>query len=78
MTEYFNIKHMMTTLKIKDWKNIVPFRFYLDPLEKAYITMRQELLEMEHRGHLLIKYHIPQNKKLMDLTKVMLLKDRDA
>jgi hypothetical protein len=42
------------------------------------MVVRKELLEMNKRGHLLMKYRIEENVKLLQETILMLLKDRDA
>jgi hypothetical protein len=48
----------MKTLKIENWEKIVPFRQYLDPLDKALSEVRNILLTMEEKKHLHIKYII--------------------
>lgn len=68
----------METLKIRNWKNIVPFHFYLQPLEDTTKSVREELLEMHDRGPLFIKYYIEENDELRNRTESMLKKDRQA
>ena len=51
----------MKTLKIKDWREIIPFRYYLNPLEEALNNVRKELLRMDKVGHLQIKYIVEDN-----------------
>ena len=65
----FDIKQLMKTLKIEDWKNIVPFRAYLIPLLENLTSTREELLQMNKRGHLLIKYIVEDNKELQTRMK---------
>ena len=60
----FDIKQLIKTLKIENWKEIVPFRTYLHPLLDSLTSVREELLEMNKRGHLLIKYIVEENKEL--------------
>ena len=56
----YDIFQMMATLKLENrrWNEIVPFEYYLTPLEQALLNVRKELLEMEERGPLLCKYII--------------------
>jgi len=56
-------------LKIENWKEIVPFRTYLYPLLENLTSTRAELLEMNKRGHLLIKYIVEDNKELQTRMK---------
>ena len=44
LKDHYDIKQMMNTLKIENWESIVPFAFYLHPLQKAITTMRGTLL----------------------------------
>ena len=64
LKDYFNIKQMMSVLKIKDWKKITPFAYYLNPLNDAITVVRKSLLKMNENGPLLIKYIIEENKQL--------------
>ena len=48
--EHYDIRQELETLKIKEWKKVVPFVFYLQPLEDALKKVRDELLEMHDRG----------------------------
>jgi len=57
---------MTQTLKIKDWKEIVPFAFYLHPMQKLITDVRATLLNMEKLGPLRIKYIIEKNVELED------------
>ena len=55
---------MTSTLKIKDWKETVPFAFYLHPMQKLITDVRNTLLNMEKLGPLRIKYIIEHNIEL--------------
>jgi hypothetical protein len=46
LAEPYDIRKMLEILKIKDWKNIPPFAFYLNPLEEAVDKVIAELLRM--------------------------------
>ena len=71
----FDIKQLMKTLKIPDWKEIVPFRTYLYPLQNDLRLVRKELLEMHKRGHLLIRYIVEDNKELQTRMKNLVNND---
>ena len=60
----YDITQMMNTLKIQDWKETVPFAFYLHPMVKLITDVRNTLLNMEKLGPLRIKYIIEQNVEL--------------
>ena len=62
-------------MKIPDWENIVPFRTYLIPLKNDLKSVRDELLEMDKRGHLLIRYIIEDNKELQTRMKQLVNND---
>jgi hypothetical protein len=55
---------MLKVLKIENWENCPPFKFYLQPLTDAIMKVRKNLLQMEKDGHLFIKYVIEENKQL--------------
>jgi len=71
----FDIKQMIKTLKIKDWKVITPFRYYLTPLQMALDKVRKELIRMNTVGHLLIKYIVEDNTELQDFMTDLVKKD---
>jgi len=58
LKDFFNIRQMMTVLKIKDWEEIHPFSFYLTPLKEAIQSVVEELLGMQKLGHLRSRYII--------------------
>lgn len=70
----FDIRQMVKTLKIKshdhinqkcvDWKEVIPYRYYLNPLEAAMNKVRMELVRMHKVGHLLVKYIVEDNEDL--------------
>ena len=64
LKDHFDIRQMIETLKIQDWKQIPPFQFYLSPLESCIKKLRDNLLEMRKLGHLRMKYIIEDNKSL--------------
>jgi hypothetical protein len=75
MVEHFNIRQLLETLKIPNWKNIRPFQYYLDPLQAQLNKVRKLMLDMGDKGHLFIKYEIEKNKELLDETVLLLQKD---
>jgi hypothetical protein len=60
----FDIKQLMKTLKIKEWKESIPFRYYLNPLLESMTNVRNELMRMYKVGHLQIKYIVEDNAEL--------------
>lgn len=62
-------------MKIENWRNIVPFKFYLTSLDNQIKKVRNILLKMHQDGPLLIKYVIEDNKELMAETIEMLKMD---
>lgn len=66
---------MITTLKIQNWKTIVPFNFYLTPMSNQIKKVRDILLKMEKDGHLRIKYVIEDNRELKDEVTAMIKLD---
>lgn len=66
LTHPFNIRQMLTVLKISEWKECHPFSFYLTPLEEAISAVVQELLDMQKAGLLRSKYIVPANTELLE------------
>lgn len=60
----YDITQMITSLKIENWKETVPFAFYLHPMAKLITEVRNTLLNMEKLGPLRIKYIIEHNEEL--------------
>lgn len=75
LNDVYDITQMINTLKLHNWKEIVPYEFYLTPLDNALKKVRMELVRMEKAGPLRCKYIIEQNKDLMDFTLTMVKKD---
>jgi hypothetical protein len=65
LNDYFDIRQMLKTLKIENWKQIAPYNHYLTPLETNLKVVRTSLIKMNKDGHLRIKYIIEDNKELM-------------
>jgi len=66
LDQVYDITQMLHTLKIEKWNEIVPFAFYLHPLEKLINVLRTTLLGMEKLGPLRIKYIIEKNVEMQD------------
>ena len=75
LDQSYGITQMITTLKIKNWKETVPFAFYLHPMAKLITDVRNTLLNMDKLGHLRIKYIIEQNTELEEQIKAMTKQD---
>lgn len=63
----YDIKQMLDTLKVENWKNIPPFKFYFDPLEKKLQELIVEINSMHKKGVLQVKYNIPYNENMHTL-----------
>jgi hypothetical protein len=74
----FDIRHMLEILKIPDWKKIPPFKFYLDPLEKALDEVIAELLSMKKAGLLRSRYIVEKNEELAKRVRTMVEADLEA
>jgi hypothetical protein len=74
----FDIRHMLEILKIPNWKNIPPFKYYLDPLEKALADVEAELLRMRKAGLLRSRYIVEKNEVLASLVRTMVEADITA
>ncbi len=62
----FNIRQMLEILKIKDWRSIPPFEYYLTPLQTALDKVIAELLRMQKEGPLRSRYYIELNEDLQN------------
>lgn len=62
----YDIKQMLDTLKVENWRNIKPFKFYFQPLENALNLSIEELLAMNKRGKLQVRYAVTLNEKMHD------------
>lgn len=76
--EAYNIRQMLETLKIPNWKQIPPFAHYLQPLEDTLQAVREELIKMHNGGPLYIRYYIEENEELRKKVKAMLIADKKA
>ena len=74
----YDIRHMLEILKIPNWKNIVPYKFVLDPLEKAFNEVDEELRRMRTAGHLRSRYVIEKNEELAKRIRTMVEADIEA
>lgn len=61
LDEEYDIRHILELLDLPDWKDHPPFRFYLNPLEKAYDELVEELRLMHKAGPLRISYYVERN-----------------
>lgn len=64
LNQVFDIKQMIHTLKIPDWKEIIPFAYYLNPLEKSIKDCRDLIQKMKDQGPLHISYVLEDNEDL--------------
>lgn len=48
-------------MKIKDWKKVRPFEYFMEKMEKIINSVREELLNMHKLGHLRCRYNIEKN-----------------
>ena len=66
----YNIRRMVNLLKLKDWKTIEPFRYYLQPLLDYVTIFREELLWLHKVGPLYSRFPLVNNfnleKKLIE------------
>ena len=74
----YDIRHMLEILKIHNWKNIPPFKFVLDPLEKAFNEVDEELRRMRTAGHLRSRYVLEKNEELAKRIRTMVEADIEA
>jgi len=74
----YDIRHMLEILKIKNWKNIPPFNFVLEPLEKAFNEVDEELRRMRAAGPLRSRYVIEKNEELAKRIRTMVEADIEA
>jgi len=66
---------MIKTLNIANWRDCIPFAYYLNPLNDSINTVRKSLIDMHKKGHLLIRYKLEDNEELQDQTIKMLKAD---
>jgi hypothetical protein len=58
-------------MKIKNWKQIRPFEYFMSEMEDKIKKMRDELLKMHKLGHLRCKYIIEKNEEMARLMEDM-------
>ena len=75
---HYDIRQMIETLKIHNWRNIPPYNFYLTPLHNDLEKVRGELADMHKKGPLFMAYIIENNKDLRDKINDMLKSDQKA
>lgn len=75
---HYDIRQMIETLKIPNWRNIPPYNFYLTPLHNDLEKVRGELADMHKKGPLFMAYIIENNKDLRDKINDMLKSDQKA
>lgn len=75
---HYDIRHMLEILKIKNWKKIPPFNFVLEPLEKAFNEVDDELRRMKAAGQLRSRYVIEKNEELAKRVRMMVETDIEA
>lgn len=78
LEDHYNIRQMLEVLKTKDWKEIHPFAFYLQPLRDALDDVIKELLRMQKAGPLRNHYILEKNTDLMDKIVTMVKLDNTA
>lgn len=74
----YDIRHMLEILRINNWKNIPPFNFVLEPLEKAFNEVDEELRRMKAAGSLRSRYVIEKNEELAKRIRTMVEADIEA
>lgn len=75
LQHHFNIPQMLKTMKIKNWRTIRPFEFFLQQMFDRIKAVRDELLKMHKLGHLRCKYIIEKNKDMANFMSEMVKMD---
>ena len=75
LEDHFDIRQMLSILKIENWEKIPPFAFYMTPLKDSITKVRKTMLKMREMGHLRMKYIIEDNEELQDQTKEVIKND---
>lgn len=68
LTQYYDIRQMLAVLKTDNWRNIVPYNFYMKPLREKLDNVINCLNAMRKAGPLRCKYIVENNNELLDLT----------
>lgn len=69
---------MLNILKIENWEQIPPLKFYLEPLHIAVDEVRKCLIDMNNLGPLRCKYIVEHNEELLKRVKHMVKMDLTA
>ena len=73
LDEDYDIRHILELLELEAWDECPPFKFYLDPMKKAYDDLVNELREMHFKGPLRVSYYVEKNlamtQKIFELVK---------
>jgi hypothetical protein len=78
LEDIYDIKRMLNLLKLDNWQDNVPMKFYLQPLKDSIKEMRAELLKMRERGPNRCKYFIEDNQPMHELIIKMVKNDVTA
>lgn len=78
LKEWFDIQKMLNTLKIPDWENIPPLKFYLQPLSDAFDELVDILRDMRKSGFLHVRYVVENNEAMVEAIKKMVHLDVTA
>lgn len=76
LTDPFDIRQMLKTIRIENWPNIHPLAYYMTPLKDAFDTVVKEMLEMHKLGPLRCKYIVEMNHEMRE--KVLALIGHDV
>lgn len=64
LKQYYDIMRMLNLMKLENWQKIEPFRYYLQPLKETYTVMREELLWLNSKGPLFVRFPLKMNFQL--------------
>jgi len=60
----YDVAHIIELLQIENWQECPPFKFYLDPLQKAFNELAAVLKEMRRLGPLRNSYYVERNYEM--------------
>ena len=69
---------MLNLLKLDNWEEIPPMKFYLTPLKDSIKTVRDEIIVMRNKGQHRCKYYIEENEPMHAYVIDMVKKDVTA
>lgn len=78
LKDTFAIKRMLNLLKLDNWEEIVPMKFYLTPLKDSIKKVRDEIIDMRKKGQNRVKYYVENNQPMHNLIIDMVAKDVTA